>query len=46
VQAWLRGAEGFSPEPKTIEGQDAAIESASLGIALPLAEIYAGAAPR
>jgi Uma2 family endonuclease len=46
VRAWVRGAEGFSPEPKIIKGQHAAIEIASLGIALPLAEIYADAAPR
>ena len=42
ARAWLRGAGGFSPEPKVIEGRDAVIEIASLDIALPLAEIYAG----
>jgi Uma2 family endonuclease len=38
---WLRGAAGFSREPKLVEGTDATIEIASLGIDLPLAEIYA-----
>jgi Uma2 family endonuclease len=42
VRVWLRGTGGFSPEPKVIEGHDAVIEIASLGIDLPLAEIYAG----
>jgi Uma2 family endonuclease len=40
--AWVRGAEGFSPEPKVVEGHDAVIAIASLGVDLPLAEIYAG----
>ncbi len=44
--AWVRGAEGFSPEPVVTEGRDAAIEIASLGIDLPLAEIYARIEPR
>ena len=39
---WVRGAGGFSPEPKVVEGQTAVIEIASLGIDLALAEIYAG----
>jgi Uma2 family endonuclease len=38
---WVRGAGGFSPEPMVIEGRGAVIEIASLGIDLPLAEIYA-----
>ncbi len=42
VRVWLRGARGFSPEPRVIEGLDAIIEIASLAIDLPLAEIYAG----
>jgi Uma2 family endonuclease len=42
VQAWVRGAGGFSAEQKVIEGHDTLIEVASLGIELPLAEIYAG----
>jgi Uma2 family endonuclease len=42
AHVWLRGGAGFSVKPKIIEGLDAAIEIASLGIALPLAEIYAG----
>jgi len=42
ARIWLRGAGGFSSEPKVIEGLDAVIEIASLGIDLPLAEIYAG----
>jgi hypothetical protein len=42
----VRGAGGFSPEPRVIEGHDAVIEIASLGIDLPLAVIYAGAEPR
>lgn len=42
ARVWLRGAGGFSGKPKVIEGLDAAIEIASLGIDLPLAEIYAG----
>jgi Uma2 family endonuclease len=41
VQVWLRTAEGFSPKPRVFEGRDAAIEFASLGIDLPLAELYA-----
>jgi Uma2 family endonuclease len=44
ARVWLRGAAGFSPEPKIIEGLDAVIEIASLAINLPLAEIYAGVA--
>jgi Uma2 family endonuclease len=42
ARVWVRGAGGFSREPKIVEGHDAAIEIASLHIALPLAEIYAG----
>lgn len=43
---WARGPEGFSPAPKMLSGQDVTIEIASLGIELPLAEIYAGLAQR
>ena len=39
---WVRGAEGFSPKPSVIAGRDVVIEIAPLGIALPLADIYAG----
>jgi Uma2 family endonuclease len=46
ARAWVRGAKGFSPEPRVIEGHAALIEIASLGIDLPLAEIYAGAEHR
>src|SRR5258708_4797222 len=42
ARVWVRGAGGFSPEPKVIDGLDAVIEIASLSIDLPLAEIYAG----
>ena len=42
TRVWVRGAGGFSPEPKVVEGQTAVIEIASLGIDLALAEIYAG----
>jgi Uma2 family endonuclease len=42
AQVWVRGAGGFSLEPKVIEGYDPVIEIASLGFDLPLAEIYAG----
>jgi Uma2 family endonuclease len=40
ARVWVRGAEGFSA--KVVEGLAAMIEITSLGIALPLAEIYAG----
>ena len=46
ARAWAHGAEEFSPEPMVIEGQDAVIEVVSLGIDLPLAEIYVGAEHR
>jgi Uma2 family endonuclease len=39
---WVRGAGGFSPGPNVVEGPDARIEIAALGIDVPLAEIYAG----
>jgi Uma2 family endonuclease len=42
TRVWLRGARGFPRKPKAIAGFDAAIDIASLGISLPLAEIYAG----
>src|ERR1700719_4108227 len=41
---WPRGAGGFSPEPRVVKGDNAVIEIASLGIDVPLAEIYAGVA--
>ncbi len=41
AQVWLGTAEGFSLKPRTLEGRDAAIEIVSLGIDLPLAELYA-----
>jgi Uma2 family endonuclease len=43
ARVWVRGARGFSPRPKVIDGLDAVIKIASLGIDLPLGEIYAGA---
>jgi Uma2 family endonuclease len=46
ARAWVRDAGGFSPGPTVIEGQDAVIGIAPLGIALPLAEIYLGAEHR
>jgi Uma2 family endonuclease len=42
ARLWVRGAGGFSPEPKVIKGHSAVVEIASLGIDVPLAEIYAG----
>jgi len=42
AHAWLRGAGGFSPKPRIIEGVGAMIEIESLGIDLPLADIYSG----
>jgi Uma2 family endonuclease len=42
ARVWVRGAGGFSPEPRIVEGHDAVVEIASLGIDLPLAEVYAG----
>jgi len=39
---WLRGARAFSSKRRVIEGLDAMIEIASLGIDVPLAEVYAG----
>jgi Uma2 family endonuclease len=42
ARVWARGAAGFSPEPKVLDGDDAVIEIASLGIDLSLGEIYAG----
>jgi Uma2 family endonuclease len=41
-RVWARGAAGFPPEPKVLDGHGAVIEIASLGIDLSLAEIYAG----
>jgi Uma2 family endonuclease len=42
ARVWERGAGGFSPAPKVLDGHDAVIEIGSLGIDLLLAEIYAG----
>jgi len=39
---WVRGVTGFPPGPQVIEGKDAAIRIAALGVDLPLADIYAG----
>jgi Uma2 family endonuclease len=39
---WARGAEGFSSTANEVEGEEAVIEITSLGVHLPLAEIYAG----
>jgi Uma2 family endonuclease len=44
ARVWMRGAGGFSPDPTVITGHNAVIEFASLGIDVPLAEIYAGVA--
>jgi Uma2 family endonuclease len=46
ARAWVRGAGRFSSGPVVIDGQAAVIEIASLGIDLPLAEIYVGAEHR
>src|SRR5215468_12715278 len=43
ARVWVRGAGGFSSKPQVIKGLDAVIKIASLGIDLPLGEIYAGA---
>jgi Uma2 family endonuclease len=43
ASVWVRDGGGFPPQPKVIES-DAVIEIASLGIDLPLAEVYAGLA--
>jgi Uma2 family endonuclease len=42
TRVWLRGPRGFSQKPKVIEGLDAIIDIASLSVAVPLMEIYAG----
>jgi Uma2 family endonuclease len=41
---WVRGAAGFPPEPEVVKGHEAAVAIPSLGVDLPLAEIYAGIA--
>src|SRR3984893_13336461 len=46
ARAWVRGTGGFSAEPRVIEGHNAVIEIAALGIDLPLAKSYAGAEHR
>jgi Uma2 family endonuclease len=38
---WRRGVAGFSARPDVIEGPDALIEVAALGISIPMSEIYA-----
>jgi|SRR4051794_38537091 Uma2 family endonuclease len=42
ARVWVRGAGGFSPQPEILDGHSAVIAIASLGIDLPLSEIYAG----
>jgi Uma2 family endonuclease len=42
TRIWLRGPRGFALKPKIIEGPDAVIDIAPLGVALPLTEVYAG----
>jgi len=42
VRIWARGDAGFTRDPQLIQGHDAVIEIAALGIRVPLAEIYAG----
>ena len=44
ARLWVRSAGGFSPEPRVFNGRNAAIEIASLGIDVPLAELYADVA--
>ena len=39
---WVRGKQGFSPGPEVIAGLDEVIALLSLGIELPLSEIYSG----
>jgi hypothetical protein len=41
AQVWLRTAEGFSPKALILDGHDAVIAIASVGIDVPLAELYA-----
>jgi Uma2 family endonuclease len=43
-RARVCGPAGFSPEPKVLDGHDAVIEIASLGIDVSLGAIYAGVA--
>jgi Uma2 family endonuclease len=42
ASVWVRGVGGFALEPEVIEGSDAVMAIPSLGIDLPLAEVYAG----
>jgi Uma2 family endonuclease len=42
ARVWVTGPRGFARKSKVITGADVVIEIASLGISLPLAEIYAG----
>jgi len=43
---WPRGADGaFAEEPVTVDGHDAVIEVAGLGVYIPLAGIYRGIRP-
>jgi Uma2 family endonuclease len=40
---WLKRGDGtFATEPTTIEGRETAVEIASLGVTIPLAEVYRG----
>lgn len=41
VWVWTRSTAGFSARPDVIEGQDALIEVAALGVSIPMREIYA-----
>lgn len=38
--AWLRAGADFAPGPQVLEGTDAIIRVAALGLALPLTEVY------
>jgi Uma2 family endonuclease len=42
TRVWLRGTRGFPQKPKVIKGLDGIIDIASLSVAVPLKEIYAG----
>jgi Uma2 family endonuclease len=43
---WIRGDETFPAGPEVVTGDDAAIRIARLKLELPLAELYAGLAPK
>jgi hypothetical protein len=36
---WARGAAGFSTRPDGLEGRDASVTLAALGVSIPMAEI-------